>query len=505
MRTWLLVTLLVICGAVLAQPQSGGVLRVGMQTDPVGLDPHLTNATASRNMLENTYETLVAFNSAIEIVPGLAESWETSDDLLQWTFYLRDALWHDGTPVTASDVKFSIERIKDPDVASPRSSNFATVEQIDVIDDRTVVFTLSQPFTPLLSFFASSLNVIVPQHVVEEHGDLQNVVVGSGPFRFVESLPQTRLVLERFDDYWGVDGDGNSLPYLDGITFTFYPDATARSTAIQTGNVDWIEYVASVDVLPLEADPNVVVVGGPTANYRAVQFNHERPPFDDYRVRQAFAYAIDKQMIVDLALFGVDGVVATGATVPPGNFYAVESPYNVRDVEKARELLAEAGFPDGFEFEFYVTSTYSFLRDPAEVVQSNLADIGVTANIKLEDWSIYLPNYLAGEFTVILTGSSGQADPDAFLHTPFYSTSSGNWISFADERVDELLDAGRLEPDPSVRREIYREAQERILHVSPMVFLFHSAQYSANRPNVQGYEFYPNGSYLGFRTTWLDN
>ena len=502
-RSWYLVLALAL-GFALAQPQIGGVLRVGMQTDPVGLDPHLTNATASRNMLENTYETLVMFNSAIEIIPGLAESWEVSDDLLEWTFHLREATWHDGTPVTAEDVKFSIERIKDPAIASPRASHFAAVERIDVLDARTVRFTLAQPFTPLLSFLAASLNVIVPQHVVEEHGDLQNVTVGSGPFRLVEYLPQTRLVLTRYEDYWGRDADGNQLPYLDGITFTFYPDATARSTAILTGNVDWIEYVASVDVPTLEADPNVVVFGGPTSNYRSVQFNHEHPPFDDARVRQAFAYAIDRQMVVDLALFGIDGVVATGSTVPPGNFYAVESPYTVRDVEKAKALLAEAGYPDGFEFEFYITSTYSFLRDPAEVVQANLADIGVRANIKLEDWSIYLPNYLAGEFTVILTGSSGQADPDAFLHTPFYSTSSGNWINFADERIDELLDAGRREPDPEARRAIYQEAQERILELSPMVFLFHSAQYSAQRPQVQGYEFYGNGSYIGFRHVWLD-
>lgn len=501
-RTPLIVLILALAlGFAWAQPQYGGTLRVGMQTDPVGLDMHLSSATATRNMLENTYETLVLFNPGLEIVPGLAESWEASEDLLQWTFHLREALWHDGTPVTAGDVKFSIERIK---AISPRASNFAVVDSVEAIDERTVVFTLSEPFTPLLAFLGMSMNVIVPQHVVEQHGDLQTVVVGSGPFRFVEYIPQTRLVLQRFDSHWGRDAAGNQLPYLDGITFTFYPDPTARTTAVLTGNVDWIEYVPAVDVPAMQADRNVVVVGGVVSNFRSVQFNTTRPPFDDYRVRNAFAYAIDKQAVVDLALFGTGGMVATGTTIPAGNFYAVEdSPYNVRDVEKAKQLLADAGYPNGFEFEFYITSTYDFLRDPAEIVQANLAEIGVTANIKLEDWSIFLPNYVASEFTVLISGSSGQTDPDAFLYTPFFSTVSTNFGKFADERVDELLLAGRREPNPEVRREIYREAQERILELSPHVFLFHSAQYAAHRPNVQGYDFFPNGSYIGFRNISL--
>ena len=502
-RSWYLVLALAL-GFALAQPQYGGVLRVGMQTDPVGLDPHLTNATATRNMLENTYDTLVMHNASLEIIPGLAESWEASDDLLQWTFHLREASWHDGKPVTASDVKFSIERIKNPDVGSPRSGNFAVVERIDVPDERTAVFTLSEPFTPLLSFLAMSMNVIVPQHVVEEHGDVQNVVVGSGPFRFVEYLPQTRMVLERFDDYWGRDADGNQLPYLDGITFTFFPDPTARTTAILTGDVDWIEYVPAVDVPAVQADRNVEVTGGLAANYRSLMFNVAAEPFDDYRVRQAFAYAIDKQQVVDLALFGTGGVVATGTTIPGGNYYAVDAtPYDTRDTEKARALLTEAGYPDGFEFDLYVTSTYDFLRDPAEIIQSNLADIGVRTNIVLEDWSIYLPTYYAKDYEATILGFSGQADPDAYLHTPFFSTSGGNYFNFADERIDQLLLAGRREPAPEVRREIYLEVQERILELSPMVFLFHSAQYSANRLHVQGYEHFLNTSYLAFRETWL--
>ena len=192
----------------------GGVLRVGMQTDPVGLDPHTTNATATRNMLENVYDTLLMFDSSLQIVPGLAESWEASDDGLTWTFKLRPGVtFHNGDPLRASDVVFSLNRIKDPGVASPRSGDFAVVESVTAPDDETVVITLSEPFSPLLSKLAQSLNVIVSEAVTRANdGDLNAAVVGTGPFRFVEYLPQTRLVLEKNENFWGEGRRGQPSP-----------------------------------------------------------------------------------------------------------------------------------------------------------------------------------------------------------------------------------------------------------------------------------------------------
>jgi peptide/nickel transport system substrate-binding protein len=492
-------------GAAFAQ-QFGGILRAGMQTDPVGLDPHLTTATATRNMLENVYDTLVMLNSSGAIVPGLAESWEASDDGLTWTFNLREGVtFHNGEPLTASDVVFSINRIKDPAVASPRAGDFAVVESVEAVDDLTVVFNLSQPFSPLLTKLAFSTNVILSEAVITEHGDAQEVVVGTGPFQFVEYIPQTRLVLRRYDNFWGVDEAGNRLPYLDGITFTFFPDPAARTTAIQTGSVDWVEYVSAADVTLLQADPNVEVVGGLSANFRAIYMNTTVEPFTDPRVRQAIAHAVDEQSIIDLALFGTGGVLAEGTTIPAGNFYAIEAnPFTGRNLERARELLTEAGLPNGFEFELYVTSTYDFLRDPAEVIQANLADVGIRANIRTEDWSVYLPAVFEGNYTATILGTSGQADPDDFLFSQFHSSSASNLTGISDPELDALLEQGRALSDPEERREVYLAAQARLLELSPMAFLFHSAQYTAMRPNVRGFEHFPNTSYLGLRTTWLE-
>lgn len=501
-------TLTIIAGllaAAAAQPEYGGVIRLGFQADPVGLDPHVTNATSSRNLLENTYDTLVRFDDTLQIVPGLAESWDVSDDNLVWTFHLRDGVtFHDGSPLTASDVVFSINRIGDPDTASPRGDDFAVVENIEAPDDLTVVMTLAQPYSPLLSKLAHTLNVVVSEQVVSEHGDLQDTVIGSGPFRLTEYTPQTRMVFERNPDWWGTDADGNQLPYLDGINVQFYPDATARTTAIQTGSVDWIEYVPAPAIDILEADANVNVLGGPAANFRSLYLNVEVEPFDDVRVRQAFSHAIDEQMIVDVALFDAGGVVADGTTIPADNFYGVESPYRGQDLGRARELLAEAGLEDGFEFDLYVTSTYDFLRTPAELIQADLAQIGVTANIVAEDWSVYLPRVMESDFTVTLLGESGQSDPDDLLYNVFYTDNGGNLGRFSDAELDELLVLGRQEADQDARRDIYVKAQERIYELAPHVFIFHSAQFEAVRSNVHGFEHYPNTSYISLSRTWLD-
>ncbi|MCZ7600841.1 MAG: ABC transporter substrate-binding protein, partial [Gammaproteobacteria bacterium] len=286
------------------------------------------------------------------------------------------------------------------------------------------------------------------EDVVKEHGDLQNTVIGTGPFQFVEYLPQTRLVLQRNPNFWGADEGGNQLPYLDGITFQFYPDPTARTTAIQTGNADSIEYVPAADVDILRADSNVQVVGGLAANFRSIYLNVERAPFDDVNVRRAMSYAIDEQAIVDLALFGTGGVPATGTTIPASNYYGVnDSPYVGRDLEAARAALAASAYPNGFTFDLYVTSTYDFLRTPAEVIQANLADIGITANIVAEDWSIYLPKALDGDFQATILGESGQSDPDDFLFNVFYTNNGGNLGNFSDPELDALLERGRQVAD----------------------------------------------------------
>jgi peptide/nickel transport system substrate-binding protein len=494
---------LALAGAAAAQtPQMGGTLRAGMQTDPVNLDPHVTQATSTRNQLENVYDTLVAFDNTGKIVPALATRWTTSPDRLTWTFTIRpNVKFHNGRALTAEDVAFSINRIKDPATKSPRSGDFDVVTSVSATNASTVTMKLAKPFAPLLSKLAFSLNVIVPKEAV---ATLATKPVGTGPFTFVEYIPQTRMVLKKNPNFWGTDAQGRKLPYLDGITYTYLPDPTARVTALRTGNVDWIEYVPSTDIKTLQADQAVTVYGGPSANYRSLFFNVNVKPYNDPRVRRAIAYAMNNQEIVDVALLGTGGVVARGSTIPAGNVYSLVDPnYGKPNLERARALLAQAGYPNGFTMNLKVTSTYDFLRTPAELIQAQLAPLGIKVNIQAVEWSVYLPDVLAKKYDVTILGESGQGDPDDYLYSPFKSDSGGNLTGFADKTVDDFLERARAASSADERKRLYTLAQQRLIELSPMVYLYTSAQYEAARKNVRGYAHFLNTSYLGLRTVWL--
>ncbi|WP_161880718.1 ABC transporter substrate-binding protein [Deinococcus alpinitundrae] len=505
-RTLTLCTLLgtsLMLAAPGAQAQtSGGVLRAGMQADPVGLDPHVTQATSTRNQLENVYDTLVAFDPSGKIVPSLATRWTTSKDGLTWTFTVRSGVkFHNGRAFEASDVAYSINRIKDPATKSPRSGDFELVKSIAAPNKTKVVFTLSKPFSPLLSKLAFSLNVIVPR---EAAATLNTKPVGTGPFVFDSYVPQTRMVLKKNPNFWGKDAKGNKLPYLDGITYSYLPDPTARVTALRTGTVDWIEYVPSTGISALKGDANINVLGGPAANYRALFFNVAQKPLDDPKVRRAIAYAINNQEIVDVALLGVGGLASPGTVFPNGSYYAApDANYGKPNLDKARALLKEAGYPNGFPLELKVTSTYDFLRAPAEIIQAQLAPIGIKVNINALEWSVYLPDVLAKKYTATILGESGQGDPDDYLYTPFASDSGGNLTNFKDATIDKWLDQGRQVSSPAARKKLYVDVQKRLVDLSPMVFLYSSTQYEAARKTVQGYQHFPNTSYIGLRTAWL--
>lgn len=486
-------------------PRYGGTLRAGMQTDPVGLDPHLTTATATRNMMENVYDTLVMVSAEGRYVPGLAESWTTSADGLTWTFRVRSGVrFHNGRTMTAEDAAYSINRIRDPNTKSPRAGDFALVDSVTASGPNTLVIRLKQPFSPLLAKLSLSTNVVVPREVVERDGDLNRNPTGTGPFRFVGYSPQQRLTLVRSGDHWERDAGGRRLPYLDRIEFVFLPDAVARATALRAGSVEWIEYVPSSEVKALRADPNVQVVGGLSANFRSLYMNNQVAPFNNVKVRQAIAYAIDKKEIVDTALFEVGGIVATGTVIPPGNFFAfTRSPYNKVDLDRAKRLLAEAGQPNGFEADLYVTSTYDFLRTPAELIQAQLAKIGIRLKITAADWSVYLPTVFQKRYALTILGTSGQSDPDDYLYGNLHSKGGLNLVNYNDPQFDRLLDQARAVSGEAQRRRLYEQAQARLLETVPMVFIYHSTQYEAVRRHVRGFEHWPNTSYLGLRRTWI--
>ncbi len=281
------------------EPVRGGTLRVGLSADPAELDPHLTSLTAAWHVIEFVYNTLVTTNAALEPVPSLAEDWTISDDGITYTFMLRSGVkFHNGRDLVAEDVKYSYERIL-TDPASPNASELASVDTIEVPDDSTVVITLKAPDSSFLAKLMGSSLSIVPKEAVEEFGDLKQNMVGTGPFKFVEYVPNSMVTLEANPDYWE-----EGIPYVDGMELQIIPDQTARSTALTSGTVDFIEYAPVQDLPIYESDDTIVVTGDENTNIRYMALNVSREPFDKLEVRQAIAKVIDRQPIVDSAVFG---------------------------------------------------------------------------------------------------------------------------------------------------------------------------------------------------------
>ncbi|BCX04281.1 MAG: diguanylate phosphodiesterase [Candidatus Roseilinea sp.] len=481
------------------QPKPGGTLRVGTNQDAVGFDPHLTNATASYRILENIYSSLLRFKPNLEIEGDLAESYRAIDPTT-WEFKLRKGVkFHSGKPLTSADVKYSLERIKDPEVKSPRSSQLAPIVAIETPDDYTVIIKTEKPFAPLLAVLADRTIAIVNKDFVEANGGkLDNVADGTGPFKLKEWVPNTRTVLEKNPDYF-IPGQ----PLLDQVIYQPIPDDTARSTAVRTGTVDFIEYAPPKDLELLRSDGNIVITGEGNNNVRFLAFNTTVKPFDNPKVRQAIAWAVDREAVLQAAVNGAGTPLYAGPFLPsfwPG----LQEPVYKRDLEKAKQLLAEAGYPDGFTAKLKNTPTYSFLGNAGIAVQEQLKEIGINLEIESLEWSVFLKDYLGKNFEAVVSGYSGFADPHTPLDGTYVTGRQNNFMSYSNPKFDELVAQGAQETDQAKRAEIYREAQRILLEDSPMVFLYAANEYEAMQSYVKGYVHYLNGSHVSFRQVWLD-
>jgi peptide/nickel transport system substrate-binding protein len=482
------------------QPKAGGVLRVGTNQDAVGFDPHLTNATASFRILENIYSQLLKFTPNLEIEGDLAESYRAID-ATTWEFKLRkNVKFHSGKPLTSADVKYSLERIKDPAVKSPRSSQLEAITAIETPDDYTVIIKTDKPYAPLLAVLADRTTAIVNKDFIEANGGkLDNVADGTGPFKLKEWVPNTRTVLEKNPDYF-IPGQ----PLLDQVIYQPIPDDTARSTAVRTGSVDFIEYAPAKDLELLRSDPNIVITGEGNNNVRFLAFNTKVKPFDDPRVRRAIAWAVDREAVLQAAVNGAGTPLYAGPFLPsfwPG----LKEPVYTRDLNKARQLLAEAGYPNGFTAKLKNTPTYSFLGNAGIAIQEQLKEIGINFEIESLEWSVFLKEYLVDRnFEAVVSGYSGFADPHIPLDGTYVTGRKNNFMNYSNPKLDELVAKGAQETDLSKRAEIYREIQKILLEDSPMVFLYAANEYEAMQSYVKGYVHYLNGSHVSFRQVWLD-
>ena len=473
-----------------AKPAAEKVLTIGVDQEAVGLDPHIVTAFSSHRRLDLMYNRLVRLDENLSVVPDLAESWEIPDNRT-YIFHLRKGvLFHNGRELTAEDVKYSLERILDPKTASPGRSFIALIQTIDVVDKYTVKLTLSSPLASLLDSLTSNNLSIVPREAVEEHGNLQKVAVGTGPFMLQEWIPDNSMTLVKNPNFF-IPG----APLIDKVIFRVIPEAGSLLAGIRSGELDLAAINEGAIIRQAANDSRVTVMNKPGINVRTFGFNTTRKPFDDVRVRQALALAIDRKEILAMAEFGMGQ--ATGPIPVAAKEWALplsDLPFSAPDYAKAKQLLAEAGYPQGFTFKIVCSSTYEGGLAVAQVIQNQLKNIGVTAELEVVEWGVYIDRWVKRDFDSMVELRGGSGEPDRFLYRTLHSTGGVNNFMFKDAEADRLMDLGRSQTVPAERKATYHALQRVLTEKAPVIFLYCPNENHVLGPRVKGFKQIGNGN-----------
>ena len=468
-------------------------LRIGLQEDPDVLDPDQSRTFVGRIVYAALCDKLVDINPNLEIVPMLATGWEWSADGLQLTMSLRDGVvFHDGTPFNAAAVVANIDRSQNlPE--SRRKSEVTSITGVEAVDDLTVRFTLATPDATLLAQLADRAGMMLsPTAAAAEGTDFGLNPVCSGPFSFVERVQQDRIVLQRFADYWNADAIG-----VQTVTFLPIPDTTVRLANLRAGDLDMIERLAATDVASVRGNDALQMEMATSLGYQGITINvangdgADSPIGRDARVRQALSLSIDRAVINQVVF---EGAFAPGnQPFPPTSpWYNDAFPVPARDVEAARALLAEAGYPDGVDVTVQVANNPVQLQ-LMQVIQAMAAEAGIRISLEAKEFATLLSEQTAGAFMASQIGWSGRVDPDGNIHQ-FATTGAGlNDSHYSNPAVDSALNEARVSTDMATRQALYDTATEILNTDLPIIYLYHQVWIWALDQSVRGFVPYPDG------------
>lgn len=494
-------SLLTGCGSSSKASKSGSTkdtLTVAVDAGVVSLDPIATNDVASSNVMTQIYETLVQLNDKGEVIPMLAESFKQTDSVT-YEFKLKKGVkFHNGEELKASDVKFSFTRAsKAPAVAHIMgdidTSSFKTP------DDYTISFKLKKPNTGFLASLVHTGASIVNEKAVTAAGDKYAMnPVGTGPFKFVSCTKGSKTELTRFDDFHG------DKPKFKNMVLKVIPEPTNRVIELETGAADIAYNVSTNDVKRVQENSKLQlqrVIDNSTAY---MGFNTQKKPFDDVRVRQAISYAIDTTQVVNTVWKGI-GKPAVGPIAPNLKYSNTTLKAHEYNVEKAKELLKEAGYPNGFKTTIS-TNDRKERVDMATIMQSELKEIGIDAEIKVLEWAAYVNALGTGQHDMFILGWVCQTpDPDMAVYSPFLSTNKGaggNYAYFSDSKLDSLITQGRSMADSDARKEVYYQIQQEIIDQAPWVFLNNGEQVVGTSKSVKGFKPSPFGYHVLYNVSF---
>lgn len=454
-------------------------LVAAVSAQPDQLDPHVTTAYASFQVLENVYDTLVVPDPEdLTMQPSLATEWETSDDGLEWRFTLRDGVtFHDGSEFDSADVVYSYNRIIDEELSN--SFRFQNVESVEADGADTVVLTLSQPTPNLLERIGSFKGMAILSENAADDLDLTTEANGTGPFQ-LESSDASSTVLTAYEDYWG------GAPGVDGVEFRYITEPAAALTALQNGEVQWTDNVPPQQIESLGGDDSVELETTPSVDYWYMSMNYGRPPFDNRDVRRAISLAVDREAVAEAAWFGA--AQANQTAIPEDSFFYYDYAPFERDVDGARQLLQQAGVTTPLTMGLMVTDEYPETVTAAQVIASQLEEVGITVEIETLDFATWLDRQGAGDYDAFYLGWLGNLDPAAYYQEQHQTDGPNNYQGYSNPQVDQLLQQGATEVEDEARKAIYDQAAQIIVDDVSYLYLYNPDVVQAWAPGLSGYQ-----------------
>lgn len=454
-------------------------LHVAIMTDPEGLDPQKTSATSTYFVTMNVYEPLVMMDENWEIQPRLAESWQVADDCQSVTFHLKKGVkFHNGREMTAEDVKYSIERLKEDD--SPKKKYYANITGAEIKDDYTITFTTDKPDAVLLTSFAYPWSVIVPEECADT---LKTNPVGTGAYRFESWVPQQEVKLTRNDDYYDTPAS------IENVDYQVVPDTTTAMVGILNGDVDLVDVTGS-PTTPIENNPAVSIYEKSVNSVTVLGMNLDNEYLANEQVRQAMASAIDKDEIIQAVNEGHGDKV--GSYLPSSAAEYIDTndvlPY---DVDHAKELLAAAGYPDGFTIGLTLPKSYPMYTSIGQIIADQLERVGIHCEIEMVEWADWMQNvYTDKNYDMTVMANSGRLSAYDFIAR--FHSQSGDYISDKTGEADEILDKLKDELDADTRTQLIQDFQRLVAEKVPVVSLETQHRLYAMSSDLQGYVMYPS-------------
>jgi peptide/nickel transport system substrate-binding protein len=468
-------------------------LRIGLAEDPDILDPTLARTYVGRIVFASFCDKLFDIDEKLNVVPQLALGYETAADGKSVTIKLRpNVTFHDGEKLDAEAAKYSLDRHMTMN-GSFRKPELAAVDRVEVVDPLTVKIDLKTPFAPLIAQLTDRAGMMVSPKAAKEAGDKFGLhPVCAGPYKFVERVPQDRIVVEKFLDYWNKDNI-----HIDRIVYLPITDATVRLANLKSGGLEIIERVLATDIKDIRSDPKLKLATALSLGYMGLDINvgsgeqAKTPLGTSAKVRQALDYAIDRDAI--------NQVVFNGEFAPGNQWVSPENPYyqqafpvHKRDVANAKALLKEAGVTAPFDVDLMVPKGAE-PQAVAEVIQAMAAEIGIRMKIRVTEFATSLKQAEAGEYQAYLLYWSGRSDPDGNLYSFYKCKAPLNYTAYCNPEVDKLLDESRVPSDMAARKAIYEKLTKILLDDEPIVYLYHPRVLVAHTARLTGYRQLPDG------------